>query len=147
MLRKSACGMKRKVFVLVSAHPVVGAQPQTSARMAAAVRKVRERKLITSLSAFCMWELTRSQTQKPRQPAPASCSCPARAQRVVMVGSVKPALGREPAGEGGADQHQRRAGDPGCLHLVPDVGEGAADQELVGPADPDSHHRGTVFPV
>jgi hypothetical protein len=64
-----------------------------------------------------------------------------------MVGGVKPALRREPAGKGGADQHQRRAGDPGRLRLVANDAERAADQQLVGPADPDSNNRGAVFPV
>jgi len=64
-----------------------------------------------------------------------------------MIGGVEPALDRACAGEGGADQHQCRAGDARFLHLGADVSEGAADQQLVWPADPVGHNRGAIGPV
>ena len=59
-----------------------------------------------------------------------------RAHQVMMIGGVEPALGRAVAGEGRADQYQRGAGDARLLHLGTNVAEGAADQQLVGPAQP-----------
>ena len=67
-----------------------------------------------------------------------------RPHQVMMIGGVEPALDRAFAGEGGADQHQCSACDARFLHLGADVGEGAADQQLVRPADPIGDDRGTI---
>jgi len=65
----------------------------------------------------------------------------------MMIGGVEPALGRAVAGEGRADQYQRGAGDARLLHLGTNVAEGAADQQLVGPADAIGDDRGAIGTV
>src|SRR6266446_9080089 len=68
MIRRSACGMNRKVFGAASAWAVAGRREKASATMAAA-RKMRGKEVIGSpVRPFAVADLTRSgfTLQKPR---------------------------------------------------------------------------------
>src|SRR5207237_8673968 len=65
-------------------------------------------------------------------------------QQMMMVWGVEPALGTHSVAESPADQHQGGTGDAGLFHFVADVGESAADQAFVRPADPLGADDGTI---
>src|SRR6516162_5882487 len=71
MLRRSACGMKRRVVDRASARPALGIRARASAAATAAARSKRAKELIVSpcSSRGCSTELTRSKftPQKPRR--------------------------------------------------------------------------------
>ena len=68
-----------------------------------------------------------------------------RAQHMVVIGRVQPAveeiLGRQRA----PDHNQRAAGDPLAAHACPNRGQGSADDALVGPGRPVHHDRRAVL--
>src|SRR6516225_1314944 len=74
MLRRSACGMKRRVVDRASARPALGIRERASAAETAAARSKRAQELIVSpcSSRGCSAELTRSeftsQKQRPKLP-------------------------------------------------------------------------------
>src|SRR3546814_1163948 len=62
-----------------------------------------------------------------------------RPQHVDMGGVVEAAVAEISLTEHAADQDQGRAGELGGTHLLADVGERAADDELVGPGGAVDH--------
>src|SRR5947209_20487528 len=66
---------------------------------------------------------------------------------MLMVGRIEPAFGRVSVAESPADQHQGGTGDAGLFYLITDVGESAADQAFVRPADPVGNDRRTLCAV
>src|SRR3546814_12792803 len=70
-----------------------------------------------------------------------------RPQHVDMGGVVEAAVAEIILTEHAADQDQGRAGALGGTHLLADVGERAADDELVGPGGVVDHGDRPIFPV
>src|SRR3546814_3794090 len=70
-----------------------------------------------------------------------------RPQHVDMGGVVEAAVAEISLTEHAADQDQGRAGELGGTHLLADVGERAADDELVGPGGAVDHGDRAIGPV
>src|SRR3546814_13215716 len=64
-----------------------------------------------------------------------------------MGGVVEAAVAEISLTEHAADQDQGRAGELGGTHLLADVGERAADDELVGPGGAVDHGDRAIGPV
>src|SRR5205823_13587814 len=68
------------------------------------------------------------------QRSPVSNGWAARPQNVMVICRVEAAFARAFVGERRTDQDQCGSRDTGAFHLVANIGEGAANQLLVGPA-------------
>src|SRR4051812_34095003 len=72
---------------------------------------------------------------------------PGLAEQVRVGPVVEVALGGGRVVEHGADEDEGGAGDPGVGHPPGDVGEGTAEEGLVGPTDAVGDRDGGVGPV